>query len=226
MMQRTNNQQSTRKSDYTPFKGYHSGFPFKETERIIFMKQFITMLLCTSIFFVINGCSSPIEKTKYYKLEGVALNNISNICSTNCKKLLIQIFVPDYINSNGIIYYSESQGQLTMTSKNLWIEELSTQLKNSLENKINNSNGKYYAFDSRMNVKNDALLQIFIQKFNGEKDGKIVLSGTYIFNNSDTIHQGAFDLSDKQTNDGFEALVAKMNELWIKECDNLIKELL
>ena len=142
------------------------------------------------------------------------------------KKQNIIVDVPDYLDSNGIVYYSDSMDKITVATKNLWLEELSIQLKNILENKINNSINDYYAFDSRMNIKHDVLLQIFIQKFNGEKDGNVVVSGTYVFNNQkDTIKQGAFTVTEKQSDNGFDSLVDRLNELWLKECDKLIKEL-
>ena len=189
-------------------------------------EKFLMLLLA---FFLSNiiGCSSVVsEKTKYYSLEGISLVNNSSICGKNCIKLLIQVDVPDYLDSNGIVYYSDSMDKITVATKNLWLEELSIQLKNILENKINNSINDYYAFDSRMNIKHDVLLQIFIQKFNGEKDGNVVVSGTYVFNNQkDTIKQGAFTVTEKQSDNGFDSLVDRLNELWLKECDKLIKEL-
>lgn len=190
------------------------------------IKAFLIRFVCLFSLLFIMSCSTAVEKTKYYRLEGEALNNTISTCGQDCTKLLVNIIVPDYLNSNGIVYYSDSMDLLTVANKNLWIEELGTQLTKILTNKINNKFNKYYAFDQRTNLKNDSNLQIFMQKFNGEKDGKLIISGTYVFKHKDLVKQGSFEKVEIQKDNGFDSLVLGLNQLWLNQCDILIKDLL
>ena len=88
-------------------------------------EKFLMLLLA---FFLSNiiGCSSAVsEKTKYYSLEGISLVNNSSICGKNCIKLLIQVDVPDYLDSNGIVYYSDSMDKTNASSKSLIVALIS-----------------------------------------------------------------------------------------------------
>lgn len=191
------------------------------------------MRFLTSCFLIVTcllaGCSSSVtERTSYYTLAGDKQSAaVANKQCNKCRKVTVKVTVPSFLDNGGIAYYS---GDLLVLSKNnLWSESLSIQMQNILAEQINSLTGSdVVAFPASLRpagIYDDAVLNVSLKKFNGSADGYAEIEGTYIYMKDDVLKNGKFSSRIRQTEDGFSYLVDSLNEVWIKECNNLIKDL-
>jgi uncharacterized lipoprotein YmbA len=177
----------------------------------------------------LSACSSSVvERTSYYTLNGDSkpVSRMNKQCN-NCKKVTVKVIVPSLIDNGGIAYYS---GELQVLSKNnQWSESPSIQLQNLLVDQINSSTGpEVVAFSTSLRpsgIIDDAVLSVSLKKFNGSPDGYAEIEGTYIYMSGDVLKNGRFSDRVRQTEDGFPSLVSSLNEVWVRQCNNLIKDL-
>jgi hypothetical protein len=179
----------------------------------------------------LTACSSSDQKT-YYQLPIVG--NASATTAANSGNLLPQgqqrqlwiehVSVADYLAGNGLVFQTNDV-QYVLTQNNLWASPLDQQLQQSLVTYLGRDlPGRVVSAQPANNAEQD-VLNVNVTGFHGRYDGSALISGSWVLSRDGQTIQRSFNLTLKQNEDGYDALVRTLAAGWQQEASQIASQL-
>lgn len=163
---------------------------------------------------LLAACSSTETKT-YYQLP-LATGAVQNSASPSQRMLWVeQVNIPDFLAGNGVVYQT-SDVQYVIASNNLWASPLDQQLRTTLVSSLSNQLPGRVVSSQPLGSDQD-ILNVSVTGFHGRYDGKVVVSGEWLFNHQGQLTKRPFHIELPQQQDGYDAMVKTLAQAWSQE---------
>lgn len=185
---------------------------------------------------LLSACSSGSEEPRYYQLPNNQLSNAQlsqaaapqSMMATNPgqgqRQLWVeQVSVPDYLAGNGVVYQT-SDVQYVIANNNLWASPLDQQLRTSLVANLSRNLPGWVVASQPMGSDQDTL-NVTVTGFHGRYDGHVIVSGEWLLNHQGTLIKRPFHVEMTQPQDGYDAMVKVLGEVWAQQASNMAREI-
>ncbi|PWC18718.1 membrane integrity-associated transporter subunit PqiC [Brenneria roseae subsp. roseae] len=172
----------------------------------------MTKIWTLAVVLLLSACSSSTQKS-YYQLPAVSDAGTSSVTTTHVRQLWLEhISVADYLGNSGLVYQT-SDVQYVIASDNLWASPLDQQLQQSLVTELE-SRMPGWIVTTQSQGSDQSVLNVTVTAFHGRYDGKVVIRGEWILNQSGKVMKRPFNVTLPQTEDGYDALVKTLAQGW------------
>ncbi|MEQ5206499.1 membrane integrity-associated transporter subunit PqiC [Proteus sp. fly-1067] len=165
---------------------------------------------------MLTACSSQTEKT-YYQLPDIYQTGVSTQVTTTQSAKKPQIWVQPIRLSNMLvnagIVYQTTDINYTVANQHLWINPLDQQLQQNLISGLTKALPGTVVANQPIED-NLAKLTVTVNYFQGRYDGKVIISGDWIYTENSKVISQPFSLVLTQTEDGYPALVRTLGQGW------------
>lgn len=174
--------------------------------------------------FTLTACSSQTDKT-YYQLPDAYQGSVAEQVTTQSVKQP-QIWVqPIHLSSmlvNTGIVYQTTDINYTVANQHLWINPLDQQLQQGLISGLTKALPNTVV--ANQPIEDDlAKLTVTVNYFQGRYDGKVIISGDWIYAENSKVISQPFSLALTQTEDGYPALVRTLGQGWEQVVSDIAK---
>nr|WP_193014584.1 membrane integrity-associated transporter subunit PqiC [Proteus sp. FME41] len=174
---------------------------------------------------MLTACSSQTNKT-YYQLPDIYQNGVSVEVTTIQAAKKPQIWVQPIRLSNMLvsagIVYQTTDINYTVANQHLWINPLDQQLQQNLISGLTKSLPDTVVANQPVEDKL-AKLTVTVNYFQGRYDGKVIISGDWIYAVDNKVISQPFSLVLTQTEDGYPALVRTLGQGWEQVVSDIAK---
>ncbi|WP_188471372.1 membrane integrity-associated transporter subunit PqiC [Hafnia psychrotolerans] len=177
----------------------------------------------------LTACSSSDHKT-YYQLpilsSTTGTTSGSSIVPQGVQRQLWveNVSVADYLAGNGLVFQTNDV-QYVLTQNNLWASPLDQQLQQSLVTYLGRDlPGRVVSAQPASSVEQD-VLNVNVTGFHGRYDGSALISGSWVLTHNGQTTQRNFNLTLKQNEDGYDALVRILAVGWQQEAGQIAKQI-
>lgn len=173
------------------------------------------LLLC----LLLTACAS--EPMHYYHLAAAdtpapssASTPLRTTPSTERLPLVIEVRLPDYLNTANIAY-QRSEAGMALAQNNRWAEAPETAIARLLTTRLAQQMPETHWQSASTRINERAMsVRILLDQFNGRYDGRAVLAGQWqlIDTKQTVLSTQAIHLEIAQHGDGYQALVQALNQ--------------
>src|SRR5471032_3362414 len=169
----------------------------------------------------LTACSSSDHKT-YYQLPVLSSTPATTSGSSMMpqgqqRQLWVEhVSVADYLAGNGLVFQTNDV-QYVLTQNNLWASPLDQQLQQSLVTYLERElPGRIVSAQPAGSAEQD-VLHVNVTGFHGLYDGSALIRGSWVLTHNVQIIQRSFNLTLKQQEDHYDALVRTLAAGWQQE---------
>ena len=184
------------------------------------IKQIIILLS----LLLMASCSSLPEKHYYQLSSDFAGNQTTQSANRKNVIYLESVNVAAYLNKSGIVYQT-GEVEYRTANHNLWLTPLQDQIEQRVLQDLSLLLPDYIV-TNKLIAPRAFNVQLFIDAFHGYYQGEALIKGYWLIENEQ--HQfitKSFDYTQRQSEDGYQALVKELSKAWQEEIIDFAKSL-
>lgn len=178
-----------------------------------------------AVVLMLTACSGNGDK-RYYQLPAAADSATTPSLSPNATGRhlwLARVNVSDFLAGNGVVYQTSDVEYVT-ASNNLWASPLEQQLQQTLAANLTNALPGALVSSSQVAGNQDTLV-VNVTGFQGRYDGQVVIRGEWLLTHNDVITRFPINVTLKQGQDGYDAMVRTLAQGWLQVSQNIARQL-
>lgn len=173
----------------------------------------------------LSACSGDPQHKSYYQLPLSQQGAASTVGRQGNRALWVeQVTVPDYLAGSGVVYQL-SDVRYAIASNNLWASPLDQQLRNTLVANLNRYLPGWVVVSQPGAGDGYDTLNVNVSGFHGRYDGKVIISGEWLFNHQGALTRQPFQLELKQNQDGYGGMVKMLAQGWNRQAEEIARQL-
>jgi len=174
----------------------------------------------------IAGCSNnEVQQDSLFLLPETSATAIAN----NSLPLLVVSTELDSYLAQANLVYRVSDTKVILANHNSWAHQISKQIDQRMASNLRATQKHYWpiAGHSSMQLTNQTVLKIHLNKFNGAFTGEAELSGEWLLINPQgkLIKGGQFDINTPLEADGYEQLVTSLAKGLVELSNDISKQI-
>jgi len=173
----------------------------------------------------VTSTASPPTGTQRYLLGGSGTQQPATTQASSALRLA-PVELAGYLRGDGIVMQTGTN-TVEQATRNLWAEDLGTQLYRILRDRLTGRLPGHRVIASGESVTDDLplrRLQVTVDRFQGRYDGQAVVAGTWrlVNRSGQRLAGGSFRQQHALNEDGFDALVRSLEQAWGAAIDDLL----